>query len=75
MIGDQLTSLEAPFYKVLDAELWAIAEGLETARKITLNNNDTPITIFIDSREALTAIRQLTSGTSIPYLRNRIRET
>ena len=47
-------------------------ESLEMARKITLNNNNTPITIFSDSREALIAIRQLTSGTSSPYLRNLI---
>ena len=50
--------------EVLDAELWAMAEGLETARKITLNNDDTPVTIFSDSREALTAIQQLNSGIS-----------
>lgn len=36
------------------AELWAIAEALEIARKETLNNHNTPITILSDPREALT---------------------
>ena len=60
--------------EVHNAELWAIAEGLETARKRTLNNNNTLITIFSDSQEAFIAIRQLTSSTSSPYLRNLIHQ-
>lgn len=38
----------------------------------TLNNHNTPSTIFSDSREALTAIRQSTLCASSPYLRNLI---
>lgn len=36
----------------------------------TLNNHNTPLTIFSDSRGALTAIRQSTLCTNSPYLRN-----
>lgn len=43
--------------EILDAELWAIGNGLKNARKITLNTQNTPLTIFSDSREAFTEIR------------------
>ena len=55
-----------------DIKLWAIAEGLETARKITLNNNNISIIMFSDLQKVLIAIWQLTIGTSNPYLRNLI---
>lgn len=58
--------------EIIDAELWAIALGLEIAGKITLNSNQTPTTIFSDSREALTTLCQLSSRTQTPYLRNLI---
>lgn len=60
--------------EVLDAELWAIAEGLKIAREITVNIHNTPVTIFSDLQEALTVIRLLTSGTSSTYLRNLIHQ-
>lgn len=44
--------------EILDAELWAISDGLKMVT--TLNNHNTSVTIFSDSREALTAIRQPT---------------
>ena len=53
-------------------ELWAIMEGLEMARKITLNNNNASITIFGDLQKAIIAIQQLFFSTSSPYLRNPI---
>ena len=49
-----------------------IANGLEVARKTTLNSHNTPITIFSDSQEALAKLRQLSSHTSAPYLRSLI---
>lgn len=58
--------------EVLDAELWAIAEGFKIARELTVNIHNTPVTIFSDSQEGLTAIGQLASGTSSSYLRNLI---
>lgn len=58
--------------EILDAELWAIANGLKNARKITLKTQNTPIMIFSDSREALTEIRHLSSYTGSPFLRNLI---
>lgn len=45
--------------EILDAELWAIGNGLKNARKIALNTQNTPLTIFSDSREAFTEIRHL----------------
>ena len=36
--------------EILDAELWAIADGLEIARKTTLNAHNRPITIVSDLR-------------------------
>lgn len=44
--------------EILDAELWAISDGLKMVT--TLNNQNTSVTIFSDSREALTSIRQPT---------------
>ncbi len=58
--------------EILDAELRAIAESLEIARKTTLNTHNTPITIFSDSREALTEIRKLSSYIGSPYMRSLI---
>lgn len=58
--------------ETVDGELWAIANGLEVARKTTLNSHNTPITIFSDSQEALAKLRQLSSHTSAPYLRSLI---
>lgn len=58
----------------LDAELWAIAEGLKIAREITVNIHNTPVMIFSDSQEALMVNRLLTSGTSSSYLRNLIHQ-
>ena len=52
----------------MDAELWAIASGLEAARKITQEAN-TPITIFSDSREALAEIQKVNAYTGSPYLK------
>ena len=42
--------------EVLDAELWAISKGFETASKI-LNNRNMPVTIFCDLQKALKAIQ------------------
>ena len=44
--------------EILDGELWAISDGLKMVT--TLNNQNTSVTIFSDSREALTSIRQPT---------------
>lgn len=38
--------------ETIDAELWAIANGLEIAGEAILDSHKTPITIFSDSREA-----------------------
>ena len=58
--------------ETVDAELWAIANGLEVARETTLNSHNTPITIVSNLREALTTLGQLSFHTSTPYLRNPI---
>ena len=58
---------------ILDAELWAIANGLDVARKITQETN-TPITIFSDSREALTEIQKVNPYTDSPYLKSLIHQ-
>ncbi len=54
--------------EIIDAELWAIAIGLGTAEKVILYSHQTAITIFSDSREALTTLCQLSSRTRTPYL-------
>lgn len=58
--------------ETVEAELWAIANGLEVARETALYSHNTPITIFRNSREALTTLGQLSFHTSTPYLRNPI---
>ncbi len=58
--------------EIIDAELWAIAIGLEMAEKVILRSHQTAVTIFSDSREALTTLCQLSSHTRTPYLRNLI---
>ena len=58
--------------EIINAGLWAIAIGLETAEKVILDSHQTAITIFSDSREALTTLCQLSSRTKTPYLRNLI---
>lgn len=58
--------------EIIDAELWAIAIGLETAGKLILNSHPTPVTIFSDSREALTSLGQLSSRARNTYLRSLI---
>ena len=45
--------------EIIDAELWAILIGLESAEKITLDTDQKPITIFSNSRDALKTISQL----------------
>lgn len=57
---------------IIDAELWAITIGLETARKLTVNSRPTSVTIFSDSREALTSLGQLSSQARNTYLRSLI---
>ena len=42
--------------EILDAELWAILEALDIARKETLNAKNAPITIFCDSQKEIRAI-------------------
>ncbi len=59
--------------EILDAELWAIANGLDVARKITQETN-TPITIFSDSQEALTEIQKVNPYTGSPYLKSLIHQ-
>ena len=44
-----------------DTELWAIFDALEAAIKETRNATSMPITIFTDSRAALTKIQKKTS--------------
>ena len=39
--------------EVLDGELWAISTALKTAKSETKSDFDTPITVFIDSWEAV----------------------
>lgn len=39
--------------EMLDAELWAVLEALDIARKETLNAKNAPITIFCDSQKAI----------------------
>lgn len=58
--------------EILDAELWAIAIALEAAKKETRGNLRAPITVFKDSREALTTTQQLSPRISSPYLRDLI---
>ena len=58
--------------EILDAELWAIADGLDIARKMTCETENTPITIFSDSQKALTEIRKTNPYTGSPYLRKLI---
>lgn len=41
--------------EILDAELWAISEALDIAKK-TNNMGNIPMTIFCDSQRALKAI-------------------
>lgn len=43
--------------EILDTELWAILEALGVARKETLNDGNTPITIFCDLQKALKIIQ------------------
>lgn len=57
---------------IIDAELWAIATGLDLAGKITLQNPQTAVTIFSDSREAINTLGQLSARTGTPCLRNLI---
>lgn len=59
------------------AELWAIAEALEIARKETLNNHITPITILSDPREALTVSgsQSLTQKVHEPWISKKISKT
>lgn len=54
--------------ETLDAELWAIANALEVAKKETLNYQNTPITVFSNSQEALNAIQLPFSHPDSPYL-------
>lgn len=58
--------------ETIDTELWAIANDLEITRETTLNSYNSPITIFSDSKEALTMLWLLSSHSSAPYLRNPI---
>ena len=55
--------------EILDAELWAISEALDTAIRETSNANNTPITIFCDSQKALTTIRHPPSHKENRFLR------
>ena len=58
--------------EILDAELWAISEALDTAMRETSTANNTLITIFCDSQKALTAIRQPPSQKENRFLRGQI---
>lgn len=60
--------------KSVNAELWAISNGLDIARKTTLNCHQTPITVFSDSRKALTTLCQLSSYTNTLYLKNLVNQ-
>lgn len=57
--------------EIIDAELWAIAIGLEIAGKITLDGRQTPIKIFSESAEALNILGRANPSAS-PYLRDTI---
>lgn len=59
--------------EILDAELWAIANGLEAARKMKQETN-TPIIIFSYSREALAEIQKMNPYTGSPYLKSLIHQ-
>lgn len=58
--------------EILDADLWAIAMTLEAAKRETRGNFGAPITVFTDSREALTTIQQVSPRISSPFLRDLI---
>lgn len=58
--------------EILDAELWAVAIALEAAKTETRGNLRARITVFTDSREALTTIQQFSPCISSPYLRDLI---
>lgn len=58
--------------EILDAELWAIAMALEAAKRETRGNFRAPLTVFTDSREALTTIQQVSPRISSPFLRDLI---
>lgn len=56
----------------LDAELLAIVNGLDIARKITSGTENTLVTVFSDSQEAITEIHKVNLYSSSPYLRKLI---
>ena len=58
--------------EIIDAKLWAIAIGLETVGKITLDSHQTPIRIFSDSTKALNTLCRSNPYTRTPYLRDLI---
>lgn len=60
--------------EVLDAELWATSDALDTAAKETLNTQNAPITIFCDSQEALRVIEHPPSHKRNRFLRGFIYE-
>lgn len=57
---------------MLDAELWAVLEALDIARKETLNAKNAPTTIFFDSQKAIKAIEHPFIYQGNPFLRNSI---
>lgn len=57
---------------MLDAELWAVLEALDIARKETLNAKNAPITIFCDSQKAIKAIEHPFIYQGNRFLRNSI---
>ena len=58
--------------EIIDAELWAIAIGLDIAEKIILKSLETTVTIFGDSRKALNTLGQLSVCTANLYFRKLI---
>lgn len=58
--------------EMLDAELWAVLEALDIARKETLNAKNAYIKIFCDSQKAIKAIEHPFIYQGNRFLRNSI---
>ena len=58
--------------EIIQAKLWAIATGLNIAKKNMLKSRKIGITIFGNSRKALNSLGQLSMYTKTPYLRKLI---
>ena len=58
--------------EILDAELWAVSDALDTAIRETSNADNTPIIIVCDSQKALKAIQHSSSHNENRFLRGQI---